>query len=152
MDDADSPDTCGLGIRGVSMAIDSGVWFVFLFVAIYPVAAATGQLETTAEGVNASLEGTPATVALGLWLALGIGYHTLAEWRYGKTIGKYLVSIRVVGDDGAAPSLRASLVRNALRLVDWLPLFYLVGIVALLLSDRDRRLGDRVGDTLVVRE
>ena len=32
-----------------------------------------------------------------------------------------------------------------------LPLFYGVGIAAIVLSDRPKRLGDRVGGTLVVR-
>lgn len=147
----DTTERCGLGIRGVAMAIDSGAWFALFFVATVPVAAVTGQLETTAGGANASLEGTPATVAFVLWLALGIGYHALLEWRFGKTLGKYLVGIRAVNGDGSALTLRSAVVRNALRLVDFLPLFYAVGIVALLVSDGQRRLGDRAADTAVVR-
>jgi len=148
---ADDVEECGLGIRGVSMAVDTAVWMALFMLATFAVAVPTGELETTASGVEASLEGTLGLIALVLWLALGVAYHTVLEWRYGKTLGKYLVSIRVVADDGSPPTLRASLVRNALRLVDWLPMFYLVGIVALLVSDRHKRLGDRVADTVVVR-
>ena len=133
------------------MTIDSVVWFALFFVATLPVAAATGQLETTASGANASLEGTPATVAFALWLALGIGYHTLLEWRFGKTLGKYLVGIRAANEDGSALSLRSSLIRNVARLVDFLPVFYVVGIVVLVLSEEPKRLGDRFGGTVVVR-
>lgn len=147
----DTSERCGLGIRGVAMAIDSVVWFGLFFVVTIPVAAATGQLETTASGTNASLEGTPATVAFILWLALSIGYHTLFEWRFGKTLGKYLVRIKAVNADGSTLSLRSAVVRNVLRLVDFLPVFYAVGIVALLVSDGKQRLGDRVGETIVVR-
>lgn len=53
--------------------------------------------------------------------------------------------------NGSPLSLRASLVRNALRLVDFLPVFYLVGIAALTTSDRKQRPGARVADTVVVR-
>jgi uncharacterized RDD family membrane protein YckC len=151
MVETDSSHRCGIGIRGVSMFIDSVVWFAFFFVAIFAVAGATGQIETTVDGANADLEGGLGAVALLLWLALGIGYHTILEWRYGKTAGKYLVSIRVVDEDGSLPSLQSSLIRNVTRLVDWLPVLYLVGIVAIAISDKQRRLGDRLAGTVVVR-
>ena len=82
---------------------------------------------------------------------MAILYHTLLEWRWGKTLGKYLVSIKVTRPDGSAPSLPGSLLRNLLRLVDWLPFFYLVGIVTIAVSKTNRRLGDRAGNTIVVR-
>ncbi|WP_134668848.1 RDD family protein [Halorussus marinus] len=147
----DNPNDCGVGIRGVAMGIDSVVWFGLLFAAIYPIAALTGDIETTATGTDADLTGTPATAAFLLWLGLGVGYHTLFEWRSGKTLGKYLVGIRAVDDDGSPLTLRSAAVRNVSRLVDVLPLFYVVGIVAALLSDRYKRVGDRLADTVVVR-
>ncbi len=133
------------------MTIDSAVWLLLFVVAVSAVGALTGQMETTATGVETDLSGPPAALGLLLWLGLSVGYHTLFEWRFGKTAGKHLVGIRVTGDDGSPPSLRAASVRNVLRIVDWLPLFYAVGIAALLTSDRHRRLGDRLGETLVVR-
>lgn len=133
------------------MTIDSIVWFGLLIVAALPIAVATGQLETTASGVDASLDGAAGTAAFVLWLALGIGYHTLLEWRFGKTLGKYLVGIKVTAADGSPIGLGASLVRNVLRLVDFLPIWYLVGIVAILVSDANERIGDRFGGSAVVR-
>jgi len=142
---------CGVGIRGVAMAIDSVVWFGLFLVATTAIGAATGELQTTAEGIQSNLEGTPAQMALGLWLGLAIGYHTLLEWLFGRTIGKYLVSIQVVNTDGSSLSLWRSLVRNLLRIVDWLPLFYALGILSMLVSSEYRRIGDRLGRTRVVR-
>lgn len=151
MADADGPEECGVGIRGVAMGIDSTVWFLLFIVAVTIVGFATGQTEIGANGVDTDLEGTPGTVGLFLWLGLAIGYHTILEWRFGKTIGKYLVGIRVIADDGTPVSLRASSTRNVLRIVDWLPAFYAVAIVAILVSKRRGRLGDRLGGTAVVR-
>lgn len=151
MENVSNQTRCGTGIRGVAMAIDSVVWLGLAFIAGFAVGAATGQLETTAEGIEASLEGGPAFGALALWLGLAIGYHTLLEWRFGKTIGKHLVAIRVVRDGHAPLTFRASLVRNVFRLIDWLPLFYVVGIGSMLFSTRKKRLGDRIGRTVVVR-
>lgn len=142
---------CGVGIRGVAMAIDSAVWFALFLVATTAIGAATGELQTTAEGIQSDLEGAPAQMALVLWLGLAIGYHSLLEWLFGRTIGKYLVSIRVVNSDGSSLSLWRSLVRNVLRLVDWLPVFYVLGILSMVVSDEYRRLGDRLGRTRVVR-
>lgn len=149
MERAENP--CGLGIRGVAMAIDSVVWMGLFATSVTTVGLLTGQVESGATGINTDLEGTAAWLGLALWLGLAISYHTLLEWRVGKTVGKYLVAIRVTTVDGTHPSLSAVLIRNLVRLVDWLPLFYAVGIVALLTSDRAQRLGDRVGDTVVVR-
>lgn len=151
MTDTDRRTRCGVGVRGVAMAIDSIVWFGLWFVATYAVGAATGQVATTAEGTKVHLTGAPAQMALAFWLGLAIGYHALLEWRWGKTLGKYLVGIRVVREGDSPPSLWSSLVRNLLRLVDWLPVFYLVGIVAVVGSAEKRRLGDRLAGTVVVQ-
>lgn len=151
MSEDSSPDYCGVGIRGVAMAVDSAVWFLAFLLAGLLVGAVTGDVTTTANGVSTDLEGTPALVSTVLWLALAIGYHALLEWRYGKTAGKHLVAIEVVRADGAPLDLRTSLVRNVFRIVDWLPVLYVVGVVSLLLSDRNARVGDRFADTAVVR-
>jgi len=144
-------ERCGVGIRGMAMVADSFVWFVLFLVTTMAVGAATGQLETTANGVQADLEGPPAMAAFALFSALGVGYHALLEWKYGKTAGKYLVGIEATAADGSPLTLRESLVRNVLRLVDFLPMFYVVGIVAVVLSEENQRVGDRVADTAVVR-
>lgn len=151
MADADGPERCGVGIRGVAMAVDSIVWFALFLLATTAVGAVTGQLERTADGLNADLTGGPALAGMVVWLALGIGYHTVLEWQYGQTIGKRLVAIRVMHETGQPLNLRASALRNILRLVDWLPLLYLVGSAAILISDKQRRVGDQIGNTKVVR-
>ena len=88
----------------------------------------------------------------GIWflLALAVGYHTLCEAATGATLGKRIVGIRVVGEDGEHVSFGAAVVRNLLRLVDAL-FFYLVGFLFALLSTRGQRLGDRAAHTIVVR-
>lgn len=152
METSESHRRCGVGIRGVAMAIDSVVWIALFMIAVTAVGYVTGDLQTTSDGIETSLQGGPALGGLALWFGLAIGYHTLMEWRWGKTLGKYLVSIEVTTASGAPPSLRASFIRNLFRLVDWLPLFYLVGIAGVIGSSDNKRLGDRVGNTVVVRK
>ena len=151
MDATPEREGCGARLRGIAMAIDSFVWFVLLFVGVYVVAALAGQLEVANGSVDASLRSAPGVAAVGVWLALAIAYHALFEWWTGRTIGKVLVRIRVVSEDGSTPSIGASLARNVLRLVDWLPVFYVAGLARMAFSTNSRRLGDRLAGTTVVR-
>ena len=144
-------EECGVGIRGVAIAIDSIIWFLLFIAAGLIVGAITGDLQTSGGMTSTDLEGTAALLSFVLWLGLSIGYHTVLEWRFGKTIGKGLVKIEARDADGSPLSLRSSVVRNVLRLIDFLPLGYLVGIVSIIVSDHSKRLGDRLGNTVVIR-
>ncbi len=141
---------CGVGIRGVAMFVDSFIWIFLTFIAMPFVGILTGNIET-GNGTYADLEGTVAVLGLSLWFVLAISYHTVFEWKYGQTLGKYLVSIKVEHKNGGTLSLRESFLRNLLRLVDWLPIFYIVGIGVLFVSNRYQRIGDRVAGTVIVR-
>lgn len=85
-----------------------------------------------------------------LLLALVLGYYVLCEAATGATLGKRMVGIRVVGEDGRDLTFGAAVVRNVLRLVDGF-FFYLVGVIFALTSSRRQRLGDRAAHTVVVR-
>jgi uncharacterized RDD family membrane protein YckC len=73
------------------------------------------------------------------------------EGRYGQTLGKMALGIKVVReDDGRAPGTRAAVLRTLMRIVDSIG-SYLVAFVVVLVSDKNQRLGDMVAKTLVVR-
>ena len=78
-------------------------------------------------------------------------YPVLFEvfWR-GQTPGKRILGIAVINDDLTPVTLGTSMVRNLLRTVDFLPLFYLAGLVTMLSNRRFQRLGDRAAGTLVI--
>jgi len=86
---------------------------------------------------------------LGLLIFLGY-YIGLEAANDGQTLGKLLLGIRAVKDTGDPIDGSAAAVRNILRLVDVLPGLYLVGLVVILISDEQQRLGDMLGDTHVV--
>lgn len=69
----------------------------------------------------------------------------------GRSPGKMLLGLRVVRDGGLPLTPWASLVRNVLRAVDQLPIAYVTGLVAILLSSDGKRLGDVAAGTLVTR-
>lgn len=91
-----------------------------------------------------------AFVAFSLLVAWS--YFVLLEWLWGgRTIGKRLFGLRVIGSDGAPASFTAVLVRNLVRVVDFLPAFYGLGLLAIVVSRRSQRLGDLAAGTYVVR-
>lgn len=93
----------------------------------------------------------------GLLLIVAFGlewfYPVLFEIsRSAATPGKRAMALRVVMDDGMPVTLAASLLRNLLRVVDFLPLLYLTGVLAMLWRADFKRLGDVVAGTLVVHD
>jgi len=84
-------------------------------------------------------------------MIIWVGYHVVLEAvTAGKTPGKHLVGIRVVKADGTRISTLDSIIRNVLRLVDMMPVFYMTGIIVVFFERYNRRLGDVVADTLVI--
>lgn len=95
---------------------------------------------------------TSATTIDPPWLALlVVVLFSVQEALFGATWGKLLAGLRVVDVGGARPTLAAVIVRNIVRLIDYWPGLYVVGIVAAALSRRRQRLGDLAAHTLVVR-
>jgi uncharacterized RDD family membrane protein YckC len=91
-------------------------------------------------------------VALLLYFVISIGYSIVLEsqWR-GQTLGKRLLRLRVMDGQGLRLKFSQVCIRNLLRVVDMLPLFYFVGGAACALSRRAQRLGDLAANTVVVR-
>lgn len=87
-----------------------------------------------------------------LYFVISIGYGIATEWFWsGQTLGKRLLRLRVMDAQGLRLVFSQIVVRNLLRAIDSLPVFYLVGGAACLLSPRAQRLGDLAAGTLVVR-
>jgi uncharacterized RDD family membrane protein YckC len=88
-----------------------------------------------------------------LFFIASIAYAIVLEWRWrGQTLGKRLLRLRVVDAQGLRLQFPQVALRNLLRLVDMLPLLYLVGGAASLFSRRCQRLGDLAANTVVARE
>lgn len=81
------------------------------------------------------------------------GYHAILELAMrGQTFGKRYMRIRVIRDDGTPATVQDILIRNLLRVVDFLPAMYVVGGVLSLLHPLHKRLGDLAAGTIVVKE
>jgi uncharacterized RDD family membrane protein YckC len=84
---------------------------------------------------------------------VNFGYFALFETvSNGRSPGKRALGLRVLRDGGYPLDGRAALVRNLLRGVDFMPAFYLVGILSLFVGRKGKRLGDYAAGTFVVKE
>nr|WP_239062233.1 RDD family protein [Streptomyces sp. SID13031] len=84
-----------------------------------------------------------------------VGYKVVMETlTRGKTLGKLILGLKVVRDDGSSIRFRHALVRGLLWLfVDFAPWFAASpGIVASLMNKQGKRIGDMVAGTVVIRE
>jgi uncharacterized RDD family membrane protein YckC len=83
-------------------------------------------------------------------LIMGLYFVCLEGW-LGATLGKWIVGLRVIGLDGRRAGLWKGIVRNALRPVDGLPAFSLLGVILIQRSKERERFGDRIAGTRVIR-
>ena len=157
----------GLGTRFLAWFIDSlllSVFLVVLLIVMVMAGAASDSLMRHVvepmEEVGKELEkGDQRNVELvmlyliGIWMLVwGLGsffYYGLSELCLrGQTIGKRASKIRVVKVDGFSLDAVSILVRNIFRVVDHLPLLWIVP----LLSAKSQRLGDMVAGTIVIEQ
>jgi uncharacterized RDD family membrane protein YckC len=75
-------------------------------------------------------------------------YFSILESK-GQTLGKRIIGIKVV-HEGESPGFWRALIRTLLRIVDMLPVFYLLGALLIFLTKKEQRLGDIIAGTTVV--
>src|SRR5438552_11659065 len=137
-------DLAGAGNRGFAAVLDFAVASLIVFAALMLlslVASETGDVLYILGGVEVIV-----TLVL-IW-----SYFILLEWLWnGQTIGKRAFRLRVINEDGSPAQFTAVLIRNLVRLVDFLPALYGLGVLVIVLSPKSQRLGDLAAGTYVVR-
>jgi uncharacterized RDD family membrane protein YckC len=138
----------GIGSRFMAALLDTlievGIGLVVSLIAVLVFAASplTGSSPTWILAILIFV------VFLIMW-----GYYAIFEtlWK-GQTPGKRWAGIRVIKESGRPINAYEAIARNLVRFVDYLPGFYGVGVITMLLNHKNRRLGDLVAGTLVVHE
>jgi uncharacterized RDD family membrane protein YckC len=138
----------GPASRAAAYIIDLSIMFFLVQLLINLIAVAAAAL-FGALGVDSG-QWIAAILTL-IAFALYNAYFILLEWLLnGQTPGKRLLHVRVIKQGGYALRFFDTVLRNLLRVVDFLPLFYGVGLTSLLLTRDSQRIGDLVAGTLVV--
>ena len=141
----------GAGARAYAFLID---WCIRLLIALawFSVAALiyNGSVSLAPPPDNdARWFGAVVTPPLAIYFL----YHYLLELvMHGRTPGKRMAGVRVISRDGSTPGVGALLIRNVFRLIDSLPLFYGIGLIAVIASSEHRRIGDVAAGTVLAYE
>ncbi len=144
-------DIAGIGSRFVAALIDSFLIVIAEIIVFLVAGLVEAQLGVFTNS-NAS-ESVIAALASLLAFVILWGYYIVFEmvWN-GQSIGKRVIALRVVRDGGRPITFVSSAIRNLIRIVDFLPSFYGVGVITMFVDPRARRLGDLAAGTLVVKE
>jgi uncharacterized RDD family membrane protein YckC len=139
----------GIGSRFLALAVDTLIQVLVGFVAGIGGSILLAVISSAVP--KAAMWGV--AILILFYFLLYFGYFAIFEivWN-GQTPGKRKAGIRVIKDSGRPLTPAESIARNLMRIVDWLPAFYAVGIVSALLTKENKRLGDLIAGSLVVRE
>ena len=134
----------GLGTRAIAQVLD------LLIVLGIVVAAFFAALALGAVGVESGIVTLIWAIATFI-TAFGYFWVSEALWS-GQTVGKKAFRLRVVGDRGEPLTFMQAGIRNVVRIVDFLPYAYGVGLIVLFVNGKGKRLGDLAAGTIVVKD
>ena len=136
----------GVGSRFVAVAIDTVLQVLLALGAVFLVAMAGLVFRDSLPSIG------PVGVVLFTFMVYW-GYFATFEivWS-GRTPGKYYAGIRVIKESGRPIGAYEAIARNVVRVIDFMPVAYGVGVIVMLLNRNSRRLGDFVAGTVVVHE
>lgn len=141
-------NVAGIGSRFLAALIDTAV-IVMLELTVFFVSSLAMSVSAIADTL-----GVWAAAILGLLsFAIFWGYYIFFEMLWnGQSLGKRLVGLRVIRLDGTPVTLAESVIRNLVRLIDFLPFGYGIGVVTMFINSQARRLGDLAAGSLVVHD
>jgi len=133
----------GLGTRAIAQILDLLI-LTGVLAGLYFAAFAVG-----AAGMNT----VAYLIAVVGTFVIVFGYFWTCEafWS-GQTVGKKVFRLRAVGDRGEPMTFVQAGIRNVVRLIDFLPYAYGVGVVVLFVNGKGKRLGDLAAGTIVVKD
>jgi uncharacterized RDD family membrane protein YckC len=134
----------GLGTRAIAQILDLLiVGTVEVAILFFGFAAGTVTSSGTVTGL--------VIIVLSFINVFGYFWVSEALWS-GQTIGKKAFRLRAVGDRGEPLTFMQAGIRNIVRIVDFLPYGYGIGMIVLFANGKGKRLGDLAAGTIVVKD
>ena len=144
----------GIGSRFLAALVDS-ILIVVLQLVVDLALLLVARFVFNFSFSTGDMAGLAWLLAIFSLIAFGFlwGYYIFFEMLWnGQSPGKRWVGLRVMRMDGTPVTLSESIIRNLVRLVDFLPAYYGVGVVTMFINSQARRLGDLAAGTLVVHD
>lgn len=141
----------GAGSRSYAFVID---WHIRFVVALAWLVVGSlmyaGQINLFADGEPNWDQGYVLAVLVPMAVIYFL-YHPILEIvMRGSTPGKRMAGVRIVTRTGDIPGPGALLLRNVFRLIDSMPMFYLLGLVTVMFTAQHVRIGDLAAGTLLI--
>jgi len=138
----------GPGTRSYAFVLD---WHIRVLIGLGIVLLGLAAAELLPGGTGKIVARRPMEVAFILAGLTYVLYHPVLEVLLrGRTPGKRMAGARIVTVEGAIPGIGALLLRNLFRLIDSLPMMYIVGLSFCMFTARRVRIGDLVAGTVLV--
>ncbi|WP_026567403.1 RDD family protein [Bacillus sp. UNC41MFS5] len=141
----------GLGSRSAAFIIDQLLLMAFnilSLILLFFVLDGMSKMEFIFIGNS-----LPIAITIIALFLVNTGYFFVYEFfSGGRTLGKKLMGIRVIQENGHSITLLSSFIRNLIRIIDSLPTAYFLGIIMIFFHSKHKRLGDLVAGTIVVHE
>jgi uncharacterized RDD family membrane protein YckC len=140
----------GIGSRFLATLIDTILILLLQVIVLITASVLLNWLDVNRSG---SASAWVAAIFGLLFFIFYWGYYILFEifWN-GQSPGKRWTGLRVIRTDGTPITISEALIRNLVRIVDFLPLLYGIGIIVMFIDKQSRRLGDLAAGTLVVHD
>jgi uncharacterized RDD family membrane protein YckC len=138
-------EIAGFGSRCMAALIDYTILIIVLVMVtlLFARAAVSRQSDDT------------WTLAVFALIQFGIitFYHLFFEFLWnGQSPGKRLLGLRVIQANGMPMTTSGVIIRNLVRLFDFLPVCYGIGLIVLFVTKHTQRLGDLAASTIVIRD
>lgn len=137
----------GIGNRTIALVVDYLIWGAVLIGLLIFWSVLSLQLQRYfGEGVDLWI----SAISILMTFAVYTGYFVLFEtlWR-GQTPGKRYSKIRVIREDGQPAGVTQAILRALIRPIDDT---FFIGLLLIVLTKREKRLGDLLAGTLVIQE
>lgn len=138
----------GIGSRFLAALVDTTIIVILQLIVL-----GTSAYALKAAKLMSDMDAWSAAIFGLISFVLFWGYYIFFEmvWN-GQSPGKRWAGLRVIRADGTPVTLAESVIRNLVRIIDFMPIGYGVGIVAMFINSQARRLGDMAAGSLVIHD
>lgn len=145
-------NVAGIGSRFLAALVDTSLIVILQLVVIGSLILLTTFFSDVDLSGGAMTTWILATLGLISFIFLW-GYYIFFEilWN-GQSPGKRWVGLRVIRVDGTPITASEAIIRNLVRIIDFLPTAYGVGVVTMFINTNSRRVGDLAAGTIVVHD
>lgn len=147
-------EVAGVGARSYAFVLDWHIRLLAALLWIYLVAFLFYDLSVFSTLFEEDSQNTTAAWIIFLPAAIVYFlYHPILETAmHGSTPGKRMAGVRLITLEGHTPGIGSILIRNMFRLIDSLPGVYTIGLLVVIFTRNQVRIGDIAAGTVLIYE